>query len=99
MYYSRKCRCSCSEKQKTNRADAVPAGGDARAAGSVLCGGRRGRGQGAVAAGAGHGTEGGARGGRADVVKRVVEACEQRARELGEGVVRLIGGRRTQGGT
>jgi hypothetical protein len=34
----------------------------------------------------------------ADLVKRVVEACGWRAEgELGEGVVRLMGGRRTSG--
>jgi hypothetical protein len=34
----------------------------------------------------------------ADLVKRLVEACGWRAEgELGEGVVRLMGGRRTSG--
>ena len=34
----------------------------------------------------------------AELVKQVVEQCEWRAEELGEGVVRLMGGRRTRGG-
>ena len=34
----------------------------------------------------------------ADLVKVVVEHCGWRAEELGEGVVRLMGGRRTRGG-
>jgi hypothetical protein len=74
--------------------------GDARAAGRGLRGGRRSRGKEAVAAGAGQGTGGRARGEGhpylmmpTDLVKRVVEACGWRAEgELGEGVVRLMGG-------
>jgi hypothetical protein len=78
--------------------------GDARAAGRELRGGRRGRGKEAVAAGAGQGTVGVATGrgmpvpddaggfGEAGGAGGRVEG----EGELGEGVVRLMGGRRTR---